>query len=122
MSSRLFQEIREKRGLAYAVYSFLSLYEDAGLLGIYVGTDPREVSRVLRTLKREIVKIQRGEISKADLEATQEPLVGEDLYAIGAYMNASPTHVASLRTQDIFRWVIIGLILVGSGLKFLGLI
>lgn len=53
---------------------------------------------------------------------TQEPLVGEDLYAIGAYMSASPTHVASLRTQDIFRWVIIGLILVGSGLKFFGLI
>ena len=46
MSSRLFQEIREKRGLAYSVYSFLSGYIDTGLLGVYVGTDPKECPRV----------------------------------------------------------------------------
>ena len=43
MSSRLFQEIRERRGLAYAVYSFQSSYLDAGLLGVYVGTGRESV-------------------------------------------------------------------------------
>ena len=76
MSSRLFQEIREKRGLAYSVYSFLAPYVDAGLLGIYVGTGPKEVGRVLKILQREIMKIQKGAISKGDLTATKEHLVG----------------------------------------------
>lgn len=53
---------------------------------------------------------------------TQEPLIGEDLYAVGTYLSATPTHLASLRVQDVFRWVIIGIILVGSVLKFFGLI
>ena len=38
MSSRLFQEVREKRGLAYSIYSFLSSYTDGGLFGVYAGT------------------------------------------------------------------------------------
>jgi predicted Zn-dependent peptidase len=79
MSSRLFQEIREKRGLAYNVYSFLSSFQDAGLLGVYLGTDPKEVNRALKVIKREIKKLQQGKISKADLRATKEHLVGSVL-------------------------------------------
>jgi predicted Zn-dependent peptidase len=76
MSSRLFQEIRERRGLAYSVYSFISSYMDTGLLGIYVGTDPREVKRVLKVIKTEIGKIQQGDVSEADLATTREHLIG----------------------------------------------
>ncbi|MBU2499102.1 MAG: insulinase family protein [Proteobacteria bacterium] len=76
MSSRLFQEIREKRGLAYSVYSFLAPYVDAGLLGIYVGTVSGEVNRVLRIVEREVMKIQKRGLSKRDLMATKEHLVG----------------------------------------------
>jgi predicted Zn-dependent peptidase len=76
MSSRLFQEIREKRGLAYNVFSFVSSYIDAGMLGIYVATDPKEVNRALKVIKKEIRKIQEGDVSKSDLEATLEHLVG----------------------------------------------
>ncbi|MBN2032913.1 MAG: insulinase family protein [Deltaproteobacteria bacterium] len=76
MSSRLFQEIREKRGLAYNVYSFLSSFLDAGVMGIYLGTDERNVNRALKIIHREIEKIQRGKISRADLRATKEHLVG----------------------------------------------
>src|SRR6266853_240573 len=47
MSSRLFQEVREKRGRAYSVYSFLSSYIDAGYLGIYVGTSGEWVEEVV---------------------------------------------------------------------------
>ena len=46
MSSRLFQEVREKRGLAYSVYSFLSSFKDSGMIGVYVGTGENTLSSV----------------------------------------------------------------------------
>lgn len=76
MSSRLFQEIREKRGLAYSIYSFLSAYMDSGILGVCLGTDPQEVNNVLKVVNREIVKIQNGEVSQKDLDAAREHLIG----------------------------------------------
>ncbi|MBW1998469.1 MAG: insulinase family protein [Deltaproteobacteria bacterium] len=76
MSSRLFQEIREKRGLAYSVYSFITSYIDTGMFGIYVATDPLAVNKVLGIINREVGKILRGMISKEDLEAAKEHLVG----------------------------------------------
>jgi len=79
MSSRLFQEIREKRGLAYSIYSFLTAYMDTGMLGIYLGTDRKEVNRALKVINREIKNIQAGDISETDLAATKEHLVGSIL-------------------------------------------
>ena len=76
MSSRLFQEIREKRGLAYNVFSFVSSYIDVGMFGIYVATNPKEVNRALKVIKKEIKKIQKGEVSRSDLDATLEHLTG----------------------------------------------
>ncbi|MGD9160256.1 MAG: pitrilysin family protein [Desulfobacteraceae bacterium] len=76
MSSRLFQEIREKRGLAYSIYSFLSAYMDAGILGICVGTGPNEVNNVLDVINAEIVKIQDGDLSGKDLNEARDHLVG----------------------------------------------
>ncbi len=76
MSSRLFQEIREKRGLAYGVYSFTSSYVDTGLLGVYVATDLRNVNPVLETIQTEIRKIRKGELSKSDLAGAKEHLIG----------------------------------------------
>jgi len=77
MSSRLFQEIREKRGLAYSVYSFLSSYIDTGLLGIYAATDQANVNPVLETIQTEIRKLKRGELSESDLTAAKDNLTGE---------------------------------------------
>jgi predicted Zn-dependent peptidase len=57
MSSRLFQEIRETRGLAYATYSYASSFTDAGLLGAYVGTAPGKVDEALDVLRRELDRI-----------------------------------------------------------------
>lgn len=76
MSSRLFQEIREKRGLAYSIYSFLSAYMDVGILGISVGTGPNEVNNVLDVINTEILKIQAGDISRNDLNEARDHLVG----------------------------------------------
>ena len=76
MSSRLFQEIREKRGLAYSVYSFLSTYVDAGLLGVYAATEQRNLNRVLETIQNEIRKLCEGELTQSDLTAAKEHLIG----------------------------------------------
>lgn len=57
MSSRLFQEIREKRGLAYSVYSFTASYQDGGLFAIYVGTGADEVTELVPVLCEELTKM-----------------------------------------------------------------
>jgi len=57
MSSRLFQEVREKRGLAYSVYSFSSFYQDSGLFGVYAGTGEKEVAELVPVLCDEILKV-----------------------------------------------------------------
>jgi predicted Zn-dependent peptidase len=60
MSSRLFQEVREKRGLVYAVYSFAHSYRDGGLFGIYAGTGKEEASELLPVLCDETMKLADG--------------------------------------------------------------
>lgn len=79
MSSRLFQEIREKRGLAYSIYSFLASYIDTGLLGVYLATEPKNVNPALEIIQREIGRVQKGEISPSELEATKEHIIGSIL-------------------------------------------
>lgn len=53
--------------------------------------------------------------------ASQEPLIGEEVFAGGAYLNAGSFHVASLRTQDVFRWALIAFILIGAFARFVGI-
>lgn len=57
MSSRLFQEVREKRGLVYSVYSFASTYRDTGLMGIYAGTGPEELAKLIPVIADEIQRL-----------------------------------------------------------------
>jgi len=76
MSSRLFQEIREKRGLAYSIYSFISSYIDSGILGICVGSDPDEVNNVIDVINKEILKIEEGDLSEADIDEARAHLIG----------------------------------------------
>ncbi|GAB4496453.1 MAG: hypothetical protein OHK003_01600 [Anaerolineales bacterium] len=54
--------------------------------------------------------------------STQEPLIGEELFAAGAYLNSDPAHTASLTVQDIFRWLIILALLGGAAAKFVGVL
>lgn len=76
MSSRLFQEIREKRGKAYSIYSFQSLYRDVGYLGIYAGTNPDWVEEVVDLTVREMRRLARGEVSEEEVERAKNQLVG----------------------------------------------
>ena len=57
MSSRLFQEIRERRGLAYSVYSFAPSYSDAGLFGLYAGCAPAKASTVAQLMLDEVDRL-----------------------------------------------------------------
>jgi predicted Zn-dependent peptidase len=76
MSSRLFQEIREKRGLAYSVYSFQASYYDAGLLGVYVGTSGADVLEVVSLLMDNLGRLRSEEVSSAELRTAKEQLKG----------------------------------------------
>jgi predicted Zn-dependent peptidase len=67
MSSRLFQEVREKRGLAYSVYSFSAQHADSGLWGVYVGCLPSKADEVLSICVDEIAKVAEGGLSDAEL-------------------------------------------------------
>jgi predicted Zn-dependent peptidase len=76
VSSRLFQEVREKRGLAYSIYSFLSGYSDGGTITIYAGTRAREVERVLDLIRREITRMAGRGIKREELARTKEQMKG----------------------------------------------
>ena len=68
MSSRLFQEVREKRGLAYSVYSFASQHADTGLWGIYVGCLPSKADEVLSICSAEVAKVIESGLTDAELD------------------------------------------------------
>ena len=67
MSSRLFQEVREKRGLAYSVYSFSAQHADSGMWGIYVGCLPAKADEVLAICAEEITRVVDGGLTDAEL-------------------------------------------------------
>ncbi|MFI5101260.1 MAG: M16 family metallopeptidase [Actinomycetes bacterium] len=76
MSSRLFQEVREKRGLAYSVYSYNTQYADAGLFGVYAGCMPERVDQVLELCHGELEKVAAAGITAEELRRGQGQLRG----------------------------------------------
>jgi len=73
-SSRLFQEVRERRGLAYGVYSFTSSHADAGLVGVAVGCLPSKLDDVLDTVRHELAAVARDGITEDELVRGQGQL------------------------------------------------
>ena len=76
VSSRLFQEVREKRGLAYSIYSFLSGYSDGGMITVYAATRPNEVDRVVELVCREIRRIGIKGVERKELERVKTQMKG----------------------------------------------
>ena len=66
MSSRLFQEVREKRGLAYSVFSYHAMYAEAGLFSVYAGTTPARAQEVLEIARREISDVRDGGLTEEE--------------------------------------------------------
>jgi predicted Zn-dependent peptidase len=81
-SSRLFQEIREKRGMAYSVYSFASQYSDAGQVGLYVGTREDNLLECLEIVARELADVAGGGVRPGELERAKENLKGRILLSL----------------------------------------
>jgi predicted Zn-dependent peptidase len=75
-SSRLFQEVREKRGLAYAVYSYISHYADSGQVGIYVGTRPDNVGEAMDVIGTELRRVADEPVAEDELERAKENVKG----------------------------------------------
>ena len=76
MSSRLFQEIREKRGLVYTVYSFQAAYRAAGLFGVYAGTSPASVRECVRVIGEQLDAMRTVEVSDSELQLAKEHIKG----------------------------------------------
>jgi predicted Zn-dependent peptidase len=81
-SSRLFQEIREKRGMAYSVYTYGSQYVDAGQIGIYVGTREENLRECLDVIKAELHDVGAGNIRSDELERAKENMRGRLLLSL----------------------------------------
>jgi predicted Zn-dependent peptidase len=89
-SSRLFQEVREKRGLAYSVYSFTSAYQDTGQVGCYVGTRAENLAEALDVVAGELVRLREQPATDDELARAKENLKGRVVLALestGARMN-----------------------------------
>jgi predicted Zn-dependent peptidase len=81
MSSRLFQEVREKRGLAYAVYSFISAHVDAGMFGVYLAVSPQQALEAVGLVAQELRKLPRTPVEAAELQGAIEYSKGSLLLA-----------------------------------------
>jgi predicted Zn-dependent peptidase len=81
-SSRLFQEVRENRGLAYAVYSYISHYADSGQVAVYVGTRPDNVSEAIDVIGGELRRLQEDGVSHEELERARENVKGRTVLSM----------------------------------------
>jgi len=75
-SSRLFQEVRENRGLVYSIYSYQAGYRDAGMFAIYAGMSPLFTSEVLRVIREEFAKLRTGRLDKDELDRARQQIKG----------------------------------------------
>lgn len=87
MSSRLFQRIREERGLAYSVYSYHSLYKDSGNMTFYVGTRPANVNEVLVLIDKELDDIKTNGVADDELSRAKEHLKGQMVLGLESTRN-----------------------------------
>jgi predicted Zn-dependent peptidase len=86
-SSRLFQEIREKRGMAYAVYSFASQYTDVGLVGVHLGTREENLAACLEITAEQIAEIAAGNLRDQELARAKENLKGRIMLSMESTSN-----------------------------------
>lgn len=112
MSSRLFQEIREKRGKAYSVYSFSSSYKDVGYFGVYAGTSLESTEEVVELIFKELKNLAGGEIKEEELSRTRGQLVGSMMLGLES-TDSWMSHIArneiyfgkAVTTEEICRQI-----------------
>ena len=97
-SSRLFQNIREKRGLAYAVFSSLNLYLDAGMLVIYAGSSAKTIPEVVDLTLKECRKLCRRPVTEDELGRSKENIKGSVVLG----MESTSSHMTQMAQQEIY--------------------
>ncbi len=98
MSSRLFQEVREKRGRVYSIYSFLSAFHDCGYFGIYAGTSPEWVDEVIEVSLNEIAKVAHEGLRSDELARAKSQLKGNMLLG----MESTDSRMNRLARNEIY--------------------
>ena len=98
MSSRLFQQVREKRGLAYSVYSFLDFYSDVGLFGIYAGADHQKLDIIQSLLKDELHRVSTEPLKKNTLSTLKNQLKGNLVLSL----ESSSRRMSRLAKNEIY--------------------
>lgn len=98
VSSRLFQEIREKRGLAYSIYSFVASYIDTGLWGVYAGTAKKRVPEVIELIAREIRGLNNT-ITVSELKKSKDQIKGNLIMAL----ESMSSRMQNLARQEIYH-------------------
>ena len=98
MSSRLFQEIRERRGLAYSVFSYLPSYMDTGLLVVYAATENETVSQVVELILREFDAMRRRPIEEGEITTSKLQLKGSFLLSL----ESSDSRMTRLAKSEVY--------------------
>ena len=98
MSSRLFQEVREKRGRVYSIYSFISSFIDSGYFGVYAGTNPEWVDEVLEVTIAELRKVELNGLEPAELARAKSQLQGNMLLG----MESTDSRMNRLARNEIY--------------------
>jgi len=98
MSSRLFQNIREKHGLVYAVFSGLSAYRDAGILSVYAGTAPGNARKVVNLVLQEFGKLKNNSIPDEELQRAKDYLKGNLLLGL----ESTSSRMGNIARQELY--------------------
>jgi predicted Zn-dependent peptidase len=98
MSSRLFQNIRERQGLAYTVYSELTMYRDAGCLLVYAGTSQKNAGRVVESIVKELRKLADVRCTEDEMRRSKDHLKGS--YVLG--LESTSSRMANLARQELY--------------------
>jgi predicted Zn-dependent peptidase len=98
MSSRLFQEVRERRGRVYSIYSFMSSFLDCGYMAVYAGTNPEWVEEVIEVTLKEIAKLMRDGLAPAELRRAKSQLKGNMLLG----MESTESRMNRLARNEIY--------------------
>src|SRR5579871_4127591 len=98
MSSRLFQNIREKQGLAYTVYSELTMYRDAGCMLVYAGTSLKSAGKVVESIVHELRELVDHKVSPEELRRAKDHLKGS--YVLGS--ESSSSRMGNLARQELY--------------------
>jgi predicted Zn-dependent peptidase len=98
MSSRLFQNIRERQGLAYAIYSDLNPYRDTGCLSIYAGTSRESASKVVESIVSEFRKLKAEMVTEDELRRSKDQLKGSLMLSL----ESSNARMSNLARQEMY--------------------